>query len=261
MIKNILFSFMFLFSFISGQAADAEWGQTGHRATGEIAQNHLSKKAKKAIGKLLNGQSLVIVSTYGDDIKSDPAYRKYGTWHYVNMEPGETTYDPATANPEGDILMALKKCKAVLQDPKASREEKEFYLKMLVHFMGDLHQPFHVGRGEDKGGNDLQVRWFNEGTNMHRLWDSDMINSYQMSYTELAANTRKLSNLQKQQIAAGTFEDWMYESKELATRAYASAEIGEKLGYRYMYDWFPVVQEQLQKGGIRLAQVLNEIYK
>ncbi len=259
--KNIIFSIIFLFGFGVANASDADWGQTGHRATGEIAQNYLTKKARKAIEKLLNGKSLAVVSTYGDDIKSDPDYRKYGTWHYVNMEPGETQYNPATANPEGDILIALKKCKAVLQDKNAPREEKEFYLKMLVHFMGDLHQPFHVGRGEDKGGNDLQVRWFNEGSNMHRLWDSDMINSYQMSYTELAANTNKLSKNQMKRIAKGSFEEWMYESKDLASRAYASAEVGEKLGYRYMYDWFPVVQEQLQKGGIRLAQVLNEIYK
>ncbi|HSJ11978.1 MAG TPA: S1/P1 nuclease, partial [Gillisia sp.] len=107
--KNILFIFIFLFSLSAGFAADADWGQTGHRATGEIAQNHLTRKAKKAIEKLLNGKSLAVVSTYGDDIKSDPEYRKYGPWHYVNMEPGETKYDPATANPEGDILFALRK--------------------------------------------------------------------------------------------------------------------------------------------------------
>ena len=258
--KIILFSFIFLLSLSASYAADADWGQTGHRATGEIAQNHLSRKAKKAIEKLLNGKSLAVVSTYGDDIKSDPEYRKYGPWHYVNMEPGQNKYDPATANPEGDILFALRKCKAVLEDKNASQDEKEFHLKMLVHFMGDLHQPFHVGRGEDKGGNDIQVRWFNEGSNIHRVWDSDMINSYQMSFTELAGNTKDLSKQQKQFIAKGTFEDWMYESKELATKVYGSVEVGEKLGYRYMYDWFPVVQEQLQKGGIRLAQVLNEIY-
>ena len=132
---------------------------------------------------------------------------------------------------------------------------------MLVHFVGDLHQPLHAGRGEDKGGNDIQVRWYNDGTNIHSVWDTKMIESYNMSYTELAENIRELTKLEKQQIASGTFEDWMYESNELSKKVYDSAEVGEKLGYRYMYDWFPVVQEQLQKGGIRLAQVLNEIYK
>src|SRR5690606_30250253 len=180
---------------------------------------------------------------------------------YVNLEQGEDKYDPSTAFEGGDLLFALRKCKEVLQDKSASGEEKEFFLKMLVHFMGDLHQPFHAGRGEDKGGNDIQVRWFNEGTNIHRLWDSDMINSYQMSYTELADNAQKLSTREIKKFASGDFEDWLYESRDLSKKAYASVEIGEKLGYKYMYEWFPVVRQQLQKGGIRLAEVLNRIYK
>ncbi len=259
--KNLLLITIFLLGLNSSIASEYDWGQNGHRATGEIAQNHLSKKAKKEIDKLLQGKSLAFVSTYADEIKSDSKYREYGPWHYVNLPSGETKYNLATANPDGDLLAALKKCKAVLQDESASREEKEFYLKMLVHFVGDLHQPLHAGRGEDKGGNDIQVRWYNDGTNIHSVWDTKMIESYNMSYTELAENTRDLTKAEKQQIASGTFEEWMYESKELSKKVYDSVEIGEKLGYRYMYDWFPVVQEQLQKGGIRLAQVLNEIYK
>jgi hypothetical protein len=157
--------------------------------------------------------------------------------------------------------MAIRKSVEILKDKNSPKEEKEFYLKMLVHFMGDLHQPLHTGRGEDKGGNDIQVRWFGDGSNLHRVWDSEMIDSYDMSYTEMASNTLKISEVQRKAIVAGSFEDWMYESKKLSERVYASAEVGEKLSYRYMYDWFPVVREQLQKGGIRLAQVLNEIYK
>ena len=259
--KKIFLSILLTLFINFGFAADMYWGQTGHRATGEIATNHLSKKAKREIEKILQGKSLALVSTYADEIKSDNKFREFGPWHYVNMEPEEETYNISTANPDGDLLAALRKCKEVLQDKNSSREEKEFYLKMLVHFMGDLHQPFHVGRGEDKGGNDIQVRWFNEGSNIHRVWDSDMINSYQMSYTELAENTADLTPQRIKEIKSGNFESWVYESKTLAEKAYASTEIGEKLGYRYMYDWFPVVREQLQKGGIRLAQVLNEIYK
>ena len=259
--KKVFLSILLSFFINIGFASDFYWGQTGHRATGEIATNHLSKKAKREIEKILQGKSLALVSTYGDEIKSDNKYREFGPWHYVNMEPGEETYNLATANPDGDLLAALRKCKEVLQNKDASREEKEFYLKMLVHFMGDLHQPFHVGRGEDKGGNDIQVRWFNEGSNIHRVWDSDMIDSYQMSYTELAQNTADLTPQRIKEIKSGNFESWVYESKTLAEKAYASTEIGEKLGYRYMFDWFPVVRDQLQKGGIRLAQVLNEIYK
>ncbi|CAM4288652.1 S1/P1 nuclease [Gillisia hiemivivida] len=259
--KSIILAVCFLFSSLVGFSTENDWGQTGHRTTGEIAQVNLSKKAKKEIAKLLNGKSLAFVSTYGDEIKSDSKYRKYSPWHYVNLPGGATEYKAEDANPDGDLLMAIRKSVEVLKDKNSPKEEKEFYLKMLVHFMGDLHQPLHTGRGEDKGGNDIQVRWFGDGSNLHRVWDSEMIDSYDMSYTEMASNTLNISEIQRKAIVAGSFEDWMYESKKLSERVYASAEVGEKLSYRYMYDWFPVVREQLQKGGIRLAQVLNEIYK
>lgn len=258
--KKLILSFCFLFSLSTAFASENDWGQTGHRVTGEIAQSYLTKAAKKEISKILNGKSLAFVSTYADEIKSDSKFRKYGPWHYVNLPAGAAKYIIEDANTDGDLLMAIRKSVEVLKDKNAPKEEKEFYLKMLVHFIGDLHQPLHTGRGEDKGGNDIQLRWFGEGSNLHRVWDSDMINSYQMSYSEMAANANDFTKEQRKGIASGTFEDWMYESKALSTKVYASAEVGEKLSYRYMYDWFPVVGEQLQKGGIRLAQVLNDIF-
>jgi hypothetical protein len=258
--KHLVLTALILLSGYIGFAGDNDWGQTGHRTTAEIAQSYLSKDAKKEISKLLNGRSLAFVSTFGDEIKSDSKYREYSPWHYVNLPDGASKYIKDEANSKGDLLMALRKCVKVLKDKKASKKDKEFYLKMLVHFVGDLHQPLHTGRGEDKGGNDIQVRWFGEGSNLHRVWDSEMIDSYQMSYTEMASNASSLSEVQKKAIASGSFEDWMYESKALSERVYASAEIGENLGYKYMYDWFPVVGEQLQKGGIRLASVLNEVF-
>lgn len=241
-------------------AAEGDWGKTGHRATGEVAEGYLTKKAKQKINDLLNGQSLAFVSTYGDDIKSDPQYRKYGPWHYVNLEPGQKEYSKEDANPAGDLVQGIKTSIAVLKDPKASKEEKAFYLKLLVHFMGDLHQPMHTGRGEDKGGNDIQVRWFGQGSNLHRVWDSEMINDFQMSFTELAESTDDLTAKEVKKIKEGSLLDWMYESKELSKKVYDSVEIGEKLGYEYMYEWFPVAHDQIQKGGIRLAKVLNDIF-
>ncbi|MGY5850314.1 S1/P1 nuclease [Salegentibacter sp. F14] len=241
--------------------AENDWGKTGHRTTGEIAEKHLSVKAQKAIAELLEGQSLAFVANYADDIKSDPDFRQYGPWHYVNIDPEDEHYEPEKANKKGDLLQAIEKSIEVLKDKEASREDKQFYLKMLVHFMGDLHQPFHVGRSADKGGNTIQVRWFNEGTNIHRVWDSQMIDSFQMSYTELSENRKELSREELKQMQSGQLLDWVYESRALADVLYDSVEIGEKLGYEYMYKWFPTVRVQLQKGGIRLAKVLNEIYR
>ncbi|PKD19314.1 S1/P1 Nuclease [Salegentibacter salinarum] len=257
--KLLLFALVVLIG-NTGFSNDNDWGKTGHRATGEIAENYLNKKAKKAIDKILNGQGLAFVANYADDIKSDPDFRQYGPWHYVNLAEGQTQYDTETANPKGDLYQAILKCKEVLKDENASKEDRQFYLKMLVHFVGDLHQPFHVGRASDKGGNDVQVRWYNQGSNIHRVWDSQMIDSYQMSYTELAANTKQLSRAQIKAIEDGEVIDWVYESGAMANELYDSVETGEKLGYEYMYHHLPTVLEQLQKGGIRLAKILNEIY-
>ncbi|MAZ72971.1 MAG: S1/P1 Nuclease [Flavobacteriaceae bacterium] len=239
--------------------ATEDWGRTGHRATGEIAEKHLSKKAKKAIDKLLQGASLALVSNYGDAIKSDSAYRKYGPWHYVNF-PFNSTYEATEKSEKGDLYVAINSCVSVLKDKNATQEEKVFYLKMLIHFMGDLHQPLHVGLAEDKGGNDFQVRWFNKGTNLHTVWDSKMLDSYKMSYTELAKNTTQLSKKELKTIQQGTVKDWMYESRALCKTIYATTQVGDKLGYRYMYDYVDIARMQLQKGGIRLAVLLNEIF-
>ncbi|TBW28389.1 S1/P1 nuclease [Gramella sp. KN1008] len=258
--KKYLFTLLFIFSMIFSYAADADWGKTGHRATAEIAEKYLSVKAKKAIDKILNGHGLAFVANYGDDIKSDPAYRKYNPWHYVNIHPDSEEYVIEEASEDGDLVHAIRKCKEVLLDKNASIEEKQFHLKMLVHFMGDLHQPFHVGHASDKGGNDIQVRWFNDGSNIHRVWDSEMIDFYQMSYTELAINTKELSRSQIKSIQDGKLLDWVYESREMAEELYAGVNSGDKLGYTYMYHHMPTVLAQLQKGGLRLAKILNEIY-
>lgn len=236
-----------------------EWGATGHRTVGEIAERHLSKKARKQINNILNGQGLAMVSTYGDDIKSDKKYDKYYTWHFVNF-PFDTKYEDSKKNKEGDIVMGIQTCIDMLKNPNTPQNDKSFYLKFLIHLMGDLHQPLHVGRSEDRGGNDIKVLWHYDKSNLHRVWDSEMIESFNMSYTELAANSKKLSTEQIKNIQKGSILDWTYESQTLAKKVYASASTDEKLGYRYSYDHFQTVRSQLQKSGIRLAKILNEIF-
>lgn len=236
-----------------------DWGKTGHRATGEIAEKYLSRKAKKEINKLLDGHSIAYVSNYGDEIKSDKNYRKFSPWHYVNF-PFDSSYEVHPKNDKGDLIVGINTCIEVLKNSDSSKEDKVFYLKMLIHFMGDLHQPLHVGMADDKGGNDLKVKWFNNGTNLHVVWDSKMIDSYGMTYTEIALNENSLSKEEIKDIAGGTVIDWMYDSRSLCKEVYDNIESGSKLKYRYSYDYMNTVLLQLQKGGIRLASILNDIY-
>ncbi len=256
--KILLIALGFFVS-VQTQAAVPDWGKTGHRTVGAIAQEHLTKKARRTIRKMLGSESLAMVANFADDIKSDKKYNEFYTQHYVN-KPFGVLYHDAKKNHKGDLLTGIKKCIAVLSSKESTREDTVFYLKMLVHFIGDLHQPLHVGRAEDKGGNSIRLQWFYKKANLHSVWDSKMIDFYQMSYTELAENAPNLSKKQVQFLQRGSIEDWVNEGGVLAEKVYASAKKDENLTYRYMYDYFPLVRSQLQKGGVRLAKVLNDIF-
>ena len=255
-----LFSVVFVVLFYSSSLiASEDWGKTGHRTMGEIATKHLSKKAAKKISALLGGESLAFVSTYADEIRSDDAYRKYAPWHYVSF-PFGARYENTPKNKRGDIIMGIQNCIDVLKDATSSQKDKEFYLRMLVHFIGDLHMPLHVGLKEDKGGNSFKVKWFGKQTNLHSVWDTKIIEGYAMSYTELTNNVDVLSKKEIQTIQSGAVTDWMYESRALCEDVYANTSVGDNLGYKYMYRYVNVSRKQLQKAGLRLASILNEIY-
>lgn len=235
------------------------WGKTGHRVTGHIAEEYLSGKAKRALNDLLDGHSLAYVSTFGDDIKADRAYSKYSAWHYVNYPLG-MSYKDSEKSEYGDIIVAIEECINKVKDENNTREDRVFHLKMLVHLVGDLHQPMHASRSEDKGGNDIQVQWFGEGSNLHRVWDKNLIESYGMTYTELATELTDVDRKKRKKIQEGTIYDWVDESHEICAELYDSVETGDKLGYRYSYDYNELLFQQLQKGGLRLAKVLNDIF-
>ena len=235
-----------------------DWGKTGHRVTGQIADMYLKKRTKKKIRALLKGKSLAYVSTFADDIKGDPKYKKYSPWHYVNFS-FDKKYNQENASPNGDLIKGIQKCILILKDEKASEADKVFYLKMLVHFIGDLHQPLHVGRSEDKGGNLIQVQWFNKGSNLHKVWDSGMIDQYGMSYSELAENIT-LSIKEDHNVIGGEIIEWATETQSIAKELYKTVSNGQQLAYNYMYTHFDIVQVQLFKGGIRLANILNDIF-
>lgn len=256
---RITFVFLFLSLFLHANDNEIVWGQTGHRVVGEIATLHLTKKAKKNLMKLIGKEGLAMMSTYADEIKSDRKYDRYKTWHYVNFKEGET-YEESEKNPLGDLITGIKKCQEVIKDPKASKKTKIFHLKMLVHLVGDLHQPLHIGRAEDRGGNDIKVEWFWKRTNLHSVWDTKMIESFNMTYTELTTNLNTLSKAQVKAIQKGSVKDWVNETRVITMKVYNSAKKDEKLSYRYMYLHFDTVKSQLQKGGLRLAKVLNDLF-
>lgn len=249
-----------VFSSLFVRANNAEdWGQTGHRVVGEIATHYLNKKAKKALSKLLDEASLAYVSTYSDEIKSDHNFDDYNPWHYINM-PLDADYDPSKASEKGDLFQGIQKCISVLKDQRSSKEDKQFHLKLLVHFMGDLHQPMHVGREEDRGGNDIRLKWFGRNTNLHTIWDTNIIDYFNMSYTEWASNFPSLNWEQQKSLQEGSLASWIEESQDLAGTIYHATKEGTDLRYEYTYVYKETLRTQLLKAGVRLAGILNEIF-
>ncbi len=236
------------------------YGPIGHRTIAKIAEYYLTDTAKEQIIELLDGDGIVIVSTYADEIKSDKTYDYTQMWHYVNAKDGES-YEHSQKNPDGDLISAINKCVEILKDAKSSKEEKAFRLKMLVHFIGDLHQPLHTGRAEDMGGNTIKVKWFKKSTNLHRVWDSDMLDSKKMSYTEIAETMKRPPYINIDEVAKGNVISWYNESKELSYVVYNSVKPNENLSYGYNYKYYPLMKERINYAGIRLAKVLNEIFK
>ena len=162
------------------------WGKTGHRVVAALADAQLSGLSRAHVKELLGVESLDEAATWPDEMRSAPGqfWQKTSTpWHYVTLDG--VIYDHAPS--EGDALEALNKFTATLKDPNASLADKQLALRFVVHIVGDLHQPLHVGKCCDKGGNDVKVKWFGRDMNLHSVWDSAMVDDEQLSFTELAA--------------------------------------------------------------------------
>ena len=234
------------------------WGPTGHRVIGEIADHHLTSKARKAVTRILGTESLAIASTWMDEVRSDSLYDYARDWHWVTI-PDSLTYASSQKNPKGDVVEAITRMADLLRSDTVPIERKRVYLRFLIHLVGDIHQPLHAGRGDDKGGNDFQVQWFKKPSNLHRVWDSEMIEQAGLSYSELASSLDHVGKGQYKDWQRGTPADWAQESIAFRPGIYA-LQRGDDIGYKYQYKNWALVQQQLTKGGIRLAGMLNQLF-
>jgi hypothetical protein len=236
------------------------WGQTGHRVTGAIAEKYLTPKAQLAISQLLINEDLAEASTYADEMRSDPSefWKKTANpWHYVNVFEGKT-YSDIAPPPEGNAVTALEMFTKQLKSKKASLEEKQLALRFIVHIVGDLHQPFHAGNGTDKGGNDVKLQFFWEDSNLHRVWDSGLIDRENLSYTEWTNKlSRKISSQQAKEWMEVNPKVWIAESAKLRANLYPE---NDKLSWDYQYQNMPIVKQRLQMGGVRIAAYLNDLF-
>ncbi len=234
------------------------WGQTGHRVIGQVAEDYLSRKAKKNIIKILGHEDMAMASNYMDEIRSDKHYKFLDPWHYCTIPDGKS-YEEAGIPEEGDIVTGIKQLISELESKEFTLGDEKFTLKLLIHLIGDIHQPLHVGNGKDRGGNDISVEYFWGNSNLHRVWDTGIIDQQKYSYTEY---TRWINHIPKDQIRkwqSSDVLDWAYESMSFRSRVYKLPD-NNKINYRYNYENIEIVNHRLVQAGIRLAGVLNELY-
>jgi hypothetical protein len=237
------------------------WGQTGHRVTGAIAEIYLTDKAKKQVKKILGTESLAEASTWPDEMRSNPAdfwQKTASPYHYVSIPKGKT-YPEVGAPAQGDSVTALKKFTAILKDPKSTLEQRQLALRFVVHIAGDLHQPLHAGNGTDRGGNDVKLTFFGEDSNLHRVWDSGLIDRQNLSYTEMSDwLSRRITKKQAKDWRVADPQVWIAESAKIRDTIYPESD---RISWDYNYQNIDTVKTRLSQGGVRIATYLNELFK
>ena len=243
--------------------AVSAWGPTGHQLVGDVAQRHLTPTTKAAVKELLGDRSLADVSVWADSIKGQrPETRP---WHYANPQEGAESFDmERDCGDKSCVVEQINLDVAVLRDPEATHVAKVEALMFLVHFVGDVHQPLHLGRASDRGGNNVEVEYKRSKTNLHRLWDSGLIDSAGLSHDEYLAGLVRLINVDGGKRVSWLKEldpvVWANESYGLAhTNAYVVPQNG-RIGDAYYRRNIKVINERLAMAGVRLAAILNELY-
>jgi hypothetical protein len=241
------------------------WGFKGHRVTAQIANDYLTPQAKQAVRNILVNSSLSDVSTWADEIKNDPQYSKTASWHFLNLPVGlnyEQFVKAVYSQDKENVFSAILTAENKLANKSLPLFEKKEALKFLVHLIGDAHQPMHISRAEDKGGNTIQVRFDGKGTNLHSLWDSKLIDHEGLSEADL---TKRLeSRISIDDIKAYQADKpikWLYESYTAATNLYSDVAKDNNITEQQYKQYIEFVHERLIAGGLRLAGVLNDIFK
>ena len=245
------------------------WGAPGHRIAARVAEARLTPEARTSIRELLNeGDTLADISTWADreghDVVPDSA-----PWHYVNVPIAANRYESRDCSDRGCVVSKIKHYRSVLANRRAPRRDRQIALLFLVHLTEDIHQPLHVGDNHDRGGNLTQVQFLGRGTNLHRLWDTDLIREIdrdERAWVERIG--RSISPKNVEDWSRGDVEDWATESLLEARKAYHYPEgskqliaSGTRVGDDYTAFARPIIERRLAQAGVRLANELNAAFR
>jgi hypothetical protein len=255
--KIVLVSFLAAFSLTL-----ISWGRVGHKTVATIAYNHLTPKARSMVKSLLADTTMADISSWADEVRMKPEYEYTTPRHYVDL-PLHLSYkvftDTVLYQKADNVYKAVVQCEKDLSSKQTNKEQKAVALKYLVHFIGDLHQPMHVSRAEDQGGNTIQLQYNGEATNLHSLWDSKLIGTEGKSFEQMAVDYDKATPAQIAQWQKDPLMKWLWESYQITTKLYAEIEQNNDVGEDYYKSHIGIVNQRVEMGGIRLAGILNRI--
>jgi hypothetical protein len=235
------------------------WGHKGHRIIVEIAEDHLTPEARKALRKLMGSDDIVQYATWADGVRHQRP--ETVPWHYVNIPGDSSGYDAHRDCPERDCIVAkIEKCSVILRDQRQSSYDRQEAVTFLVHLIGDIHQPMHA-IGDGRGGNDVPDIEFGNALcgfrpcELHSTWDSGLIRHTRFTeqqYVHRLEATIITDHLQ----ASGDPEQWANESFRDAQAAWVDPDTD--IDENYFRRELPVLNERLALAGLRLAALLND---
>jgi hypothetical protein len=240
------------------------WGPTGHRIVGLIAESRLCPATRQYLEPLLDGATLANAGVWADVIRSDPAWSYTKPWHFINVGDAEPLAAVSRAQPS-NVLTATAEAEHRFADTGLSREARAQALRFFIHFVSDIHQPLHVGRAEDHGGNDIEVLAFGRiRRSLHALWDGEFLLDWDA--LDLPDNAAVIGSLAVTQAAAWRGREpieWAEESRAYRSLVYGLPAAGPDgllhLSDRYLVMAREVVHLRLAQAGIRLAERLNRV--
>ncbi len=230
------------------------WGSVGHKIVAKIAYSQLTAAEKDSLTKCLRGMTIENASVWMDEIKSDKSYDFQKPWHYINIDKDSTFHPSDTGNIVWELTRVVDELK---HRQKYSKDKIETDMKILIHLMGDLHQPLHVGYGIDIGGNAISVYYTANATNLHHVWDTEIIKDGVLGQPLDWSSTSQFSPEELAKIKHIDFAEWLNESRSKLNTVYDFK--GDNLTQKYVNKNAPIVERQLLLGGLRLAAVLKEI--
>jgi hypothetical protein len=256
--KKILSAILFLV--LTSQLS--AWGYKAHYVIAEIAERNLTPNAKAKVDDMLKGRKMVYWADWMDKVRSDSTYDFVRTWHFANVDSGYT-YETMPKMETGDVVTATELALKMIQSKTENDSVKTMYLKFLIHLIADLHCPVHAGRSTDRGGNLHTLSWFGRPTELHTLWDEQILDAARIwSYSEWADNLiAGTTAADIAQMQRGAPKEWFNETVLITKHIYSVTPKDQNFSFRYVYQNSHIVEQQLTLGGYRLAYVLNSIFK